>query len=75
MRISDTPSQTSLDRKKRYNNVKNAFALLKKDIINPSYHYIILDDVFTTGATLNACAKVLKEGGATSVDIMTLGHG
>lgn len=70
-----TKSQTTLSRKERTENVKNAFALSEKFVINGSLNYILVDDVFTTGATLNACAKVLKANGAKSIRIITLGHG
>lgn len=74
-RIRATLSQTSLDRQQRQQNVKNAFALSGKAVINGKSRYIIIDDVFTTGATLNACAAVLKKNGANNINILTLGHG
>lgn len=75
IRTELTKTQTQLNRKKRLKNVKNAFALTQKTKIEKTSRYVIVDDVFTTGATLNACAKVLKKAGATRVDILTLGHG
>lgn len=33
---------------------------------------LLIDDIFTTGSTLNECARVLKEGGAGSVDVLTI---
>jgi predicted amidophosphoribosyltransferase len=47
----------------------------KKSAINPNQRYIIVDDVFTTGSTLNACAATLRKAGAKRVDVLTLGHG
>lgn len=70
-----TQSQTSLNRSKRCQNVKNAFALAPNTVLNPAKLYIIIDDVFTTGSTLNACARVLRKAGANRLQIATIGHG
>ena len=70
----NTPSQTSLTRSERKKNVENAFTLAKKTI-DPEKTYVLVDDVFTTGATLNACAKVLHENGAQHIRVFTLAHG
>ena len=74
-RIKSTQTQTYLSKDERRKNVRNAFSLARKTAINTSLRYIIIDDVFTTGATLNACATVLKKNGAKQIDIVTLGHG
>ena len=74
-RIVDTRSQTQFNRQERYRNLRNAFSLAKKSAINPNQRYIIVDDVFTTGSTLNACAATLRKAGAKRVDVLTLGHG
>jgi len=70
-----TASQTRLDRRARHRNVKNAFALDSNAVIHPTQHYIVVDDVFTTGSTLNACCQVLRNAGAENLDVVTLGHG
>ncbi len=74
-RVVDTASQTRFDRATRQENLKNAFALAKSDTINPAQRYVLVDDVFTTGSTLNACATVLRRGGALNLDVVTFGHG
>lgn len=74
-RVVDTPSQTQFNRQERYRNLRNAFSLAPKSAIDPGQHYIIVDDVFTTGSTLNACAATLRKAGAKRVDVLTLGHG
>lgn len=73
IKVRDTPSQTFLDCQARADNVKNAFAL--KHEVSDSQRYVLLDDVLTTGATLNECAKTLRAGGAKYVDVFTLAHG
>jgi ComF family protein len=74
-RIRWTRTQTILTHAERQNNLKNAFALRKKSMIDPNKRYVVVDDVFTTGATLNACCKVMRKAGATKLDIFALGHG
>jgi ComF family protein len=74
-RVVDTSTQTSLDRRTRRANLKNAFALAPGAALNPALHYILVDDVFTTGSTLNSCAHALRRGGGLNVDVITFGHG
>jgi ComF family protein len=74
-RVIDTPSQTTFDRKARRTNLKNAFALARGATINPSSPYILVDDVFTTGSTLNSCAGVLRHAGVLNLKVVTFGHG
>jgi ComF family protein len=74
-RVVDTASQTRYDRAARQKNLKNAFALAPGGTINPAQRYVLVDDVFTTGSTLNACATVLRRGGALNLDVVTFGHG
>ncbi len=71
----DTLSQTVFDRKTRQTNLKNAFALARRADINPDQHYVLVDDVFTTGSTLNSCAGVLRRAGCLKLDVVTFGHG
>jgi ComF family protein len=74
-RSVDTKSQTAFDRRTRRTNLKNAFALAPAAVINPVRHYILVDDVFTTGSTLNSCAGVLRRAGCLNLDVVTFGHG
>ncbi|HJT50399.1 MAG TPA: ComF family protein [Nitrosospira sp.] len=63
-RIEDTSSQTGLPWKEREKNIRNAF-VCERDLAGK--HVAILDDVMTTGATLNELAKVLRKCGAACV--------
>ncbi|PXA05473.1 amidophosphoribosyltransferase [Coraliomargarita sinensis] len=74
-RIKYTLTQTRLNREDRHRNVKNAFALVEDAVVIPDQQYILVDDVFTTGSTLNACAEALRKAGAEHIKVATLGHG
>lgn len=71
----DTISQTAFDRQTRRTNLKNAFSVTRGRVINRDQHYILVDDVFTTGSTLNSCAAVLRRAGCLNLDVVTFGHG
>jgi ComF family protein len=71
----DTKTQTAFDRRTRMANLKNAFALVPGANLTPELHYIVVDDVFTTGSTLNSCARTLRRAGALTLDVVTFGHG
>ncbi len=71
----DTPTQTAFDRRTRLLNLKNAFALAPGASLTAGEHYVLIDDVFTTGSTLNSCARALRRAGAVNLDVVTLGHG
>lgn len=74
-RVADTQTQTNLDREQRRANLKNAFALAPGVVITSDLRHVLIDDVFTTGSTLNACAAVLRRAGALKLDVCTFGHG
>ena len=70
-RLRDTPMQAGLTLKKRRANIEGAFALMGPHFIAryvKNKRLAIIDDVMTTGFTLAALAKLLKEAGAKSVD-------
>jgi len=69
-RIRETRSQVGLSREQRIANVQNAFTAKEHDVNGKSF--LLVDDVVTTGATINACAKALKEAGAKKVFALTL---
>jgi ComF family protein len=74
-RLVDSASQTAFDRRTRMANLKNAFALAPGEPLNPPDHFILVDDVFTTGSTLNSCARALRRAGGVKIDVVTFGHG
>ncbi len=70
-RCKFTLSQTGLDKKERKRNIKGAFEVTDKaEIIGRNI--LLIDDVYTTGATLNECAKILIKAGVQKVTVLTL---
>jgi ComF family protein len=70
-RLRPTRTQTELDRNERCKNVQEAFAAKKPEVVDGK-EIVLVDDVVTTGATLNECAHVLKKNGAALVSAITL---
>lgn len=71
VRLHQGQSQTGLGREARKANVKDAFGVTAGA---DGEHLLLVDDVFTTGATVGACARVLRAAGALSVSVLTAGH-
>lgn len=72
VRTRETTSQVSLAREKREENMRGAFKATRR--ADPSYTYIIVDDVITTGATLQAAIDALTAAGATHIVPLALAH-
>jgi len=71
LRLRSTRPQVELSGHERAENVKGAFGLARPSEVREK-RILLIDDVFTTGATMNECAKVLKEADAASVTVLTL---
>jgi ComF family protein len=71
VRNKKTAPQTGLNRADRLQNIKNAFKVRRPDIVK-NKRVLLVDDVYTTGATVNECARVLAKSGAKRVDVLTL---
>lgn len=65
-RVRETPSQTGLSAEERGRNLKNAFAVGDEGKLEGE-RVLLVDDVYTTGATLRSCAKLLKSNGVESL--------
>lgn len=73
VRKLNTLSQTILDAKTRRKNIKGAFRIGKTSPAGKSI--LLIDDVFTTGTTVNEAARVMLDSGAKEVFVMTACHG
>jgi ComF family protein len=71
IRTVPTPAQTTLSRKSRQKNLRRAFAVRHPDAI-VNKRILLIDDVFTTGTTVNECAKALRRAGSGDVFAITL---
>lgn len=69
VRTRRTPPQVKLSAEKRMNNLQNAF---RCNLNLKGKRVLLVDDVFTTGATTSACAQVLKQAGASWVGVAVL---
>jgi len=71
IRTVDTPPQAGLHPAARVENVADAFSVTSGYTV-AGKHIIIVDDIYTTGASINECARVLQENGAAQVMCLTL---
>lgn len=71
-RTRDTRAQTKLSAKEREENLRDAFLVTRP--LDPRATYVLVDDVYTTGATIRSAAKALKAAGAREVSAITLAH-
>jgi len=70
-RYRETVSQTGLERQARQQNMNGAFRL-KRGFDVKGRSLLLIDDVFTTGATVNACAQPLAQAGAAKLAVLTV---
>jgi len=73
-RIKDTGTQTKLGAEARMKNLRDAFAVRDEKALKGK-RLVILDDVFTTGATMDSCAKTMKSAGAREVIALAVARG
>lgn len=72
-KVKEASTQASLARRDRFKNVESVYR--SRVSIDTNQTILLIDDVVTTGATLNACAKALKNAGARTVIGLALAHG
>ncbi len=72
-RVKATEPQATMTRTERARNIKGAFEVNRPELVSGK-NILLIDDVFTTGATVNEAAKTLKKNGAGKVYVFTLGR-
>ena len=73
VRCVDTRPQKELNDKERKNNLKNAFKIVQNNV--QLKRILLVDDIFTTGSTMDGAAEVLKEAGASDVYFVSVSIG
>jgi ComF family protein len=71
VRTRHTVPQVGLNPKERRDNVKGAFFVTDPPLVKGK-HVLLVDDLYTTGATVKECAKVLRKAGARRVEVLTV---
>lgn len=71
LRVRNTAPQTSLDGMARRKNLTGAFAVSDASLIRGRRVFLV-DDVFTTGTTVNECSRTLLAAGAIDVEVLTV---
>lgn len=70
-KIKNTKEQKTLTKEERVKNLRGAFKVIRvKDIKNKNV--ILIDDVMTTGATINECKDILKKSGVSKITVLTI---
>ena len=73
IRVINNPTQTKRSKTQRWENVKGIFEVSNTDVFQ-NRHVLLVDDVITTGSTLEACANALLECSNVKISIATIGE-
>ena len=71
IKIKDTKTQSTLTKIQRKDNIKGVFLIKDRDKIKDK-KIILVDDIYTTGNTVNECSKILKKEGAKEIIVVTI---
>ena len=71
LKIKDTKVQSTLNKTERLNNIKDVFYVANRERIN-NKKIILVDDIYTTGNTVNECSKMLKQSMAKEILVITI---
>ena len=70
-KVKNNKAQSTLGKEDRNQNVKNVYKVVNKKCILDK-KVLLIDDIYTTGATVDECSKMLKIAGAKKIDILTI---
>ena len=73
-KIKDTSIQSTLKRVERIKNLRSSFSVKNTSAVRGK-NILLVDDLFTTGSTVNECSRILKESGAARIEVITLARG
>lgn len=73
-KTKNTSLQSKLKRDARIKNLRSSFYLKDKSIVH-NKNIMLVDDLFTTGSTVNECSRLLKDSGAGYIEVITLARG
>ena len=73
IKVKHTPSQAYLSVEDRRKNLEDSFKVTDKSLVKGKT-ILVVDDIYTTGSTMNECAKTLRKAGAKEVYCVTLAH-
>ncbi|MBO5142578.1 MAG: ComF family protein [Clostridia bacterium] len=71
VKIKNNKKQSSLKIDDRIKNVKDVYKIIRKNAVKGK-NILLIDDIYTTGATVNECSKILKQNGAKQVIVATV---
>ena len=71
IKIKDTKTQSTLSKSQRKENIKGAFQINNEARIK-NKKIILIDDIYTTGSTVNECSRILKKSGAKEIIVVTI---
>lgn len=74
-RKKETKAQYNLDRLQRQHNIVDAFSVGLSYNVDKYKRILLIDDIYTTGSTVNECSKILKEAGAGDIYVITAATG
>jgi len=72
VRIKHTKAQKKMTLKERQENIHGAFEIRPPYAVVAGKRALLIDDVFTTGTTVNECARVMKKAKPKSVEVLTI---
>ena len=70
-KIKDTIAQSKLNKQEREKNAQNVYRLINKDKLT-NKNILLIDDIYTTGNTVNECSRVLKEAKPNKIGVLTI---